>query len=424
MIKHERFYQFGLHDYATLNQMKELSTKTVKAAILADGHLGYVAPIGSVAGYRNQVSVVGVGFDISCGNCAVKTDITIDKLSSSNLTLADIIAEPSWVLTDDSINDLANEIRDNISFGIGRNNNSSDSPDDHSLFDSDVWDIIPNKNNLRNKLRDKARTQLGTVGSGNHYVDIFVALDGHIWVGVHFGSRGLGHTIASSFISLSQGGGWEERAQENEVLLDLDTSLGQDYWSLMQLAGEYANVGREWVTSKVVQLIGANEIDKVHNHHNFAWKEIHDGEELIVVRKGSTPAFPGQRGFVGGSMGDNAVILEGTKDSRVRETQEAAMFSTVHGAGRVMSRTAAAGKWDRKKKVYKTEGSISQQMMDNWVNSRGVVLVGGGRDEAPQAYRRLNDVLTSQGKTVTVTEQLRPIVVAMAGNDIADPYKD
>src|SRR6185436_9597736 len=128
--------------------------------------------------------------------------------------------------------------------------------------------------------------------------------------------------------------------------------LGHDYWHLMQLAGEYAYAGREWVARKVVSLLGANELELVHNHHNFAWKETHDGEELVVVRKGATPAFPGQKGFVGGSMGDDSVILEGASGDS--DVQRAALYSTVHGAGRVMSRTEARGKqkgWGAKARI-------------------------------------------------------------------------
>jgi tRNA-splicing ligase RtcB len=116
-----------------------------------------------------------------------------------------------------------------------------------------------------------------------------------IWVGVHFGSRGFGHTVASGFLALSQGKSWGERAPEAEILLPLDAPIGHDYWALMQLAGEYAYAGREWVARKVVSILGGTELELVHNHHNFAWKETHDGRELIVVRKGATPAFPVRR---------------------------------------------------------------------------------------------------------------------------------
>src|SRR5690606_12224274 len=138
------------------------------------------------------------------------------------------------------------------------------------------------------------RDQLGTVGSGNHYVDIFHDDDGVIWVGVHFGSRGFGHTVASSFRALSQGGRWGDRGSETEILLPLDAPLGHDYWHLMELAGRYAYVGREWVARKVVDLIGGTEQELVHNHHNFAWRETHeiDGVPTEVTRPCATCEAP------------------------------------------------------------------------------------------------------------------------------------
>jgi tRNA-splicing ligase RtcB (3'-phosphate/5'-hydroxy nucleic acid ligase) len=260
------------------------------------------------------------------------------------------------------------------------------------------------------------------VGSGNHYVDVFADETGSIWVGVHFGSRGFGHSVASGFLSLSRGEPWGKRVQEAEALFPIGTPLGHDYWHLMSLAGEYAYAGREWVARKVVGLLGGRELDLVHNHHNFAWRETHDGEELIVVRKGATPAFPGQRGFVGGSMGDDAVILEGASGNT--DAQRASLYSTVHGAGRLMSRTEARGKINRKTGVVTSPGKVSWDMLHEWVDRRRVILRGGGLDESPHAYRRLPDVLAAQGDTVRVLHTLRPLIVVMAGENEFDPYKD
>jgi tRNA-splicing ligase RtcB len=242
---------------------------------------------------------------------------------------------------------------------------------------------------------------------------------------VHFGSRGFGFGVAHGFLALSQNRAWGERVPEREVLLDVTTPVGDAYWQLMNLAGRYAYAGREWVARKVVSMLGGRELELVHNHHNFAWVEHHGGERFHVVRKGATPAFPGQKGFVGGSMGDDAVIIEGvaSDDPAVRDLQERALFSTVHGAGRVMSRTAAAGKRTRKGKVLKP-GAISREMLNEWVKQKGVILRGGGTDESPHVYRRLPDVLRAQGPTVRVLHTLRPLVVVMAGADEFDPYKD
>jgi tRNA-splicing ligase RtcB len=396
---------FGTHDELTQIQLAKVAERARKVALMADGHVGYVMPIGGVAAYDNAVSVVGVGFDIACGNAAIRTDRTLDELAPALPALAD-------------------EIAATVSFGVGRKNRAGDAPTDHPLFDEATWQAVPAQH--RQALHTKARQQLGTVGSGNHYVDVFADESGAIWVGVHFGSRGFGHTVASNFLALGQGASWGERVPEKEVLLPLDQHLGHDYWRLMELAGRYAYAGREWVARKVVSLLGGTELELVHNHHNFAWKETHDGEELVVVRKGATPAFPGQLGFIGGSMGDDAVIVRGTEspDPAVQQTQAAALFSTVHGAGRVMSRTAAAGKRNRKTGKQISEGKVSPEMMQEWVNQKGVQLRGGGLDESPHVYRRLPDVLAAQGGTIEVLHTLRPLIVVMAGADEFDPYKD
>ena len=399
---------FGEHDDKTLAQLKDVAGRAERAALMADGHLGYVMPIGGVASYKDRVSVVGVGFDIACGNAATRTDLTFEK----NLDL--ITRLPS----------VADEIQDVISFGMGRKNRANDAPIDHPLFENPSWDAIPG--HARDGLRSKARKQLGTVGSGNHYVDVFVDETGTLWVGVHFGSRGFGHTVASGFLALSQGAKWGARVPEREALLSLGQPLGDDYWALMMLAGDYAYAGREWVARKVVSILGGREIELVHNHHNFAWREQHGGERVVVVRKGATPAFPGQKGFIGGSMGDDAVIVEGTAsgDPRVEQLQRAALYSTVHGAGRIMSRTQAAGKRNWRTGKVLQPGAVSSEMMEEWIREKGVILRGGGLDESPHVYRRLPDVLAAQKGTVEVLHTLRPLIVVMAGPDQFDPYKD
>jgi len=398
---------FGSHDDKTMQQLRGVAQHAEKVAIMADGHLGYIMPVGGVAAYRDKVSVVGVGFDIGCGNAAIRTDLTLGS---------------DWAA---KAKDVADEIARTVSFGIGRRNEADDAPVNHPLFASPAWDAlraVAGKHES-DSLKRKARNQLGTVGSGNHYVDVFADETGAIWVGVHFGSRGLGHSIASGFLALGQGEKWGTRVREKETLLDLTAEQGKAYWELMSLAGDYAYAGREYVARKVVAILGGREQELVHNHHNFAWKEEHGGEELVVVRKGATPAFPGQKGFVGGSMGDDSVILRGASGS---ERQAGALYSTVHGAGRVMSRTQARGKvkgWGAKARIV-APGLVSQQMLDEWIASKGVILRGGGLDEAPHAYRRLPDVLSAQGDTIEVLHTLTPLIVVMAGADEHDPYKD
>lgn len=394
---------FGEHEANTIQQLRDVASRAERAALMADGHVGYVMPIGGVAAYKDKVSVTGVGFDIACGNAAIQTNLVKDDLGD--------------------LRRLADEIQNKLSFGLGRKNTLPDAPVDHPLFDSPAWDAL--SPGVAKDLKKKAREQLGTIGSGNHYVDVFEDETDTIWVGVHFGSRGFGHSIASGFLALAQGRKWGERVPEYEALLPLDSELGQRYWALMELAGEYAYAGREWVARKVVEMMGGEELELVHNHHNFAWRETHGGEEYIVVRKGATPAWPGQKSFVGGSMGDDAVIIQGAVDppADVRDMQERAMFSTVHGAGRVMSRTKAAGRRRRSGKVIKP-GVISPKMVHEWLEKRGVILRGGGLDEAPQVYRRLEDVLREHDSMIEVVHRLRPLIVVMAGENEYDPYKD
>src|SRR5581483_5326729 len=306
------------------------------------------------------------------------------------------------------------------------------------------------------KLAQLAESQLGTVGSGNHYVNVMEAEDGHIWAGVHFGSRGFGHKTASGFLALAQGLPFDGRAHEGEmdsppVLLEVDSELGESYICAMQLAGEYAYAGRDVVVAKVLEILGADSVYEVHNHHNFASREEHFDRTYWVIRKGCTPARPGQEGFVGGSMGDESVILEGIESPDA----DASLHSTVHGAGRVMSRTQAAGRVRRRKrwacthrdcphlaeepgtcpehgttlrKVWIEEqikpGVVDWPTVQKRLREQGIVLVGGGADEAPEVYKRLPDVLAAHGDTIRVTHWLRPLGVAMAGRDVYDPYKD
>ncbi len=384
---------FGQHDEATIRQIEIcLASGAEAAALCADGHLGYAQPIGGVVAYRNHISLSGVGFDIACGNLAIRTDAK----------LADLAPRISVIMDD---------IVRAISFGVGRKNPR---PVDHELFDDPAWGLAPMKN-----LKSLAQSQLGTVGGGNHYVDIFADETESIWVGVHFGSRGLGHKIATYFFKQA---GALDGMNVPPAVLSVESSLGEDYLAGMHLGGRYAYAGREYVAREVARsILRANILEEVHNHHNFAWRERHGEGEFWVVRKGATPAFPGQRGFVGGSMGDDAVILEGVDSDRSR----AALFSTVHGAGRVMSRTAALGKSRKVNgKWVRGEGRIRRDEMMRWLKRKGVELRGGDLDEAPQAYRRLPDVLAAHEGTIRILHTLRPIGVAMAGPDIEDPYKD
>jgi tRNA-splicing ligase RtcB len=371
---------FGEHDAATVTQMRNCIAvgNVVSGVICADGHLGYAQPVGGVIAYEKQISISGVGFDIGCGNMAARLDARYADISATVPTVARDIARI-------------------ISFGVGRTNAEKV---EHQLFDDgDAW-----RESDMEAYRQKAGSQLGTVGSGNHYVDLMRDEEGFVWIGVHFGSRGLGHTSAMRYLKAAGG---TDGMNVPPAIVDEESELGRRYIAAMQLAGRYAYAGREWVVERVRQIIGGNVTETVHNHHNYAWRETHDGKDLWVVRKGATPAFPGQKGFVGGSMGDDAVILEGV-DS---EAAKASLYSTVHGAGRLFSRNEAKRRFTREE-------------MDRWLNERGVTLIGADLDESPMAYRRLPEVLARHAGTVKVLHTLRPFAVAMAGSGELDPWKD
>jgi len=384
---------FGQHDDATLKQIHTcVATGGERGVLCADGHKGYAQPIGGVVAYKDKISLSGVGFDIACGNLAILTDAKRQDI------------EPT-------IQEIMDDVVRDISFGIGQ---KSKMRVDHELFDDPAWKLKPMRD-----LKPTAADQLGTVGGGNHYVDVFTDEQDRVWVGVHFGSRGLGHKTATHFLKAAGG---KDGMDVPPTVVEEKSELGQDYLSGMHLAGRYAYAGREAVARHVVQkILGAAIIEEVHNHHNFAWREKHGDEEYWVVRKGATPAFPAQKGFVGGSMGDNAVIIEGIDSPVSRE----ALFSTIHGAGRIMSRTQAKGKFVRiGNKRVRQDGLVRHDEMMKWLQDRNVVLRGGDLDEAPQAYRRLPDVLSAHAGTIRILHTLRPLGVAMAGKDIVDPYKD
>jgi tRNA-splicing ligase RtcB len=371
---------FGRHEDATIAQMRNCMAvgNAVAGVICADGHLGYAQPVGGVIAYEKQISISGVGFDIGCGNMAARLDTRFDAIEGQ-------------------IGTIIRDVFKVISFGIGRVN---DERVEHELFDDgDAW-----RESDMAAYRQKAVNQLGTVGSGNHYVDLMRDESGFVWIGVHFGSRGLGHTSATRYLKAAGG---KDGMNVPPAVIDEDSEIGRRYIAAMQLAGRYAYAGREWVIERVRKIIGGTVTDRVHNHHNYAWRENHGGRDLWVVRKGATPAFPGQRGFVGGSMGDDAVIVEGVES----EEAKASLYSTIHGAGRLFGRKEAKRRFTRAE-------------MDSWLQSRGVTLIGADLDESPMAYRRLPEVLAEHAGSVKVVHTLRPFAVAMAGENEFDPFKD
>ena len=404
---------FGDVDQRSLEQLERCMEAGDAAfgVLCADHHPGYSQPIGGGIAYEGYVSPSGVGYDIGCGNKAARTELTRADLDALG-----------------GVDSIMREITRRISFGVGV---PAQERVDHPVLEKiRSADFAPQR-----KLAQLAESQLGTVGSGNHYVNLMEDEEGRIWVGVHFGSRGFGHRTASGFLALAQGLRFGDRAHEGEmdsppVLFEIGSELGESYVAAMELAGEYAYAGRDTVVDKVLEILGTESTHEVHNHHNFAWREEHFGRTYWVIRKGCTPARPGQEGFVGGSMGDESVILEGVEGPGAAES----LYSTVHGAGRVMSRSQAAGRFRYRKQVVdgrtvRVQEQVKPGVVD-WpavqarLREQGIVLVGGGADEAPEVYKRLPDVLAAHAGSIRVKHTLRPLGVAMAGRDVHDPYKD
>jgi tRNA-splicing ligase RtcB len=380
----------------TQQQIAACERTSDHCAFMADHHLGYAVPVGGVVAYREQISPSGVGFDIACGNKAVRLDADAQEVRRNISTIMD-------------------EVFGTLSFGMGMRNRERV---DHELFDDDAWRIDAVKPH-----KELARKQLGTIGSGNHYVDLFVDEEDRVWIGVHFGSRGLGHKTATWFL---QKAGAKDGVHAQPALLETDSQLGVEYIGAMELAGRYAYAGRDWVCDRVAKILGAKIVEEVHNHHNFAWREEHFGEMYWVVRKGATPAFPGQMGFVGASISEDAVILKGKENpsNAGAEEQRMAMYSTVHGAGRVLSRSMAKGKVNKRTGEVYREPKVTSEMLYESVAEAGVVLRGAGVDESPHCYKRLSEVLQEHADTVEIVHRLKPIGVAMAGPEIYDPFKD
>lgn len=366
-------------DQPSIEQMRRTLThpKAIYGVLMADHHKGYGVPIGGVVAYKDAVSPTGVGYDIACGVLCAQTP----------LKSADVFREREKA-------EIAREIAKRISFGVGRTNRFPVWTE--KLEGHPAWKIPAVR-----ALKRRAKAQLGTVGSGNHYIDLLTNEEGFLCVATHFGSRGLGHGITSHYLKM---GGAKSGMDVEPLVLEKGHAQFDEYLSALDLGGMYAYAGRDWVIDTIVkEVLGTTISHKVHNHHNYAWRENHFGEDFYVVRKGATPAFPAQAGFVGANMRDTSVILYGV-DS---EESKRSLYSTVHGAGRIMSRTQA------KKTIAKLD-DVRQS----------VYLWGGGTDEHPKAYKNLDQVLEAHKGTIVVAQRLTPEIVMMAGKHEYDPYKD
>jgi tRNA-splicing ligase RtcB len=363
-----------------LDQMKQAARLpvAVSGALMPDAHLGYGLPIGGVLATENAVIPYAVGVDIAC---------------RMKLSVFNIPARDSKRLNSQLVRVLQSETK----FGTGV---EFQKPLDHEVLEED-WSATP----LTRRLFDKARAQLGTSGSGNHFVEFGILTLDRPELGLetgeylallsHSGSRGAGATIADFYSRLARERHPELPAELSRLSwLDLDSEDGQEYWAAMNLMGKYAAANHALIHQRIARALGERVAAAVENHHNFAWKERHAGRELIVHRKGATPAGKGVLGVIPGSMATPGFVVRGKGEAK-------SLDSASHGAGRRMSRTAAREtfRWNHFKELFERAG---------------VQLLSAGIDEAPGAYKDIHSVMAAQSDLVEVIAKFDPKIVKMA----------
>lgn len=355
---------------------------TVAGALMPDAHQGYGLPIGGVLATNNAVIPYGVGVDIGCRMCLSIYDID-EKFYGENESK------------------FKRELIAHTKFGAGaiwQHKNKAD----HAVLSSDSFNATPFIKNLF----DKAASQLGTSGGGNHFVEwgiidminddeqLKIKKGKYVALLSHSGSRGFGATVAAYYTKLAKEICKLPQEAKNLAYLSLDSAEGQEYWLAMNLAGDYASACHEIIHERLTKSIGGNLLARVENHHNFAWKEIHNGSEVIVHRKGATPASKNVLGIIPGSMTAPGFLVRGKGEPN-------AINSASHGAGRQMSRTQA----------IKT---ITKNEMQSILKLHGVTLIGAGLDEAPMAYKNIDMVMAAQNDLVDVLAKFTPKMVRMA----------
>lgn len=351
----------------------------VRGALMPDAHQGYGLPIGGVLAVDNAVIPYAVGMDIACRMRLSILDLPLSTLARKQRAL-----------------ELA--IERECRFGVG---SYFEKPRSHRVMDDPRWRATP----LLGKLKDRAAAQLGTSGSGNHFVEFGVLSLDRPELGLpvgkylaflsHSGSRGPGGALAQHYSKLAAA--LRPQLPRHLVHLawfDFESAEGQEYWLSMELMGRYAEASHALIHHHVLGRLGAAALTAVENHHNFAWREEHDGQPVIVHRKGATPAAQGSLGVIPGSMASPAYVVrgKGAPDS---------LLSAAHGAGRRMSRTAAKNRysWPDLKRV---------------LVERQVVLMSAGLDEVPMAYKDIETVMAAQAELVEIVARFDPRLVKMA----------
>ncbi len=352
------------------------------AALMPDAHVGYGLPIGGVLGVENAVIPYAVGVDIACRMKISILDLPVDSLEKRK-------------------DDYQRALEKGTHFGIGAR---YDHRQQHDVMDRD-WTVT----RITRENKDRAHKQLGTSGSGNHFVEFGVVtltqtddqlqLSPGTYVALlsHSGSRGTGASVCSTYSSIAQASLSQKYKHFGRLAwLSMDSEHGQEYWAAMNLMGHYAAANHDVIHRNVTRLLGASILSGVENHHNFAWKEIHNGQELIVHRKGATPAGAGTLGVIPGSMADPAFIVKG-------KGHPDSLNSASHGAGRKMSRTKAKEQFNLK--------AVSGDLL-----KKGITVLSAGADEVPYAYKNILAVMAQQHDLVEIVGRFDPRIVKMCGD--------
>ncbi|MEJ8817000.1 RtcB family protein [Lacibacter sp. H407] len=376
----EHIEQSAMHQMYTAAKLPV----AVAGALMPDAHHGYGLPIGGVLATENAVIPYGVGVDIGCRMC----------LSIFDIDPKDLVQREAF---------FAREIGEATLFGSGAQFKQSAN---HEVMDNELFFELP----LLKNLHGRAWKQLGSSGSGNHFVEFGVVeiaekdevlgVEAGKYVGLlsHSGSRALGANIANHYTKIAISKRRLPQDAKNLAWLNLDEEEGMEYWLAMNLAGDYASACHHVIHQKIAKQLGRRPIKMVENHHNFAWKEKWEGKDVIVHRKGATPAGKDVLGIIPGSMTAAGFIVKGKGET-------ASVNSASHGAGRLMSRSRAMQ-------------SITHNALKDELKKHGVKLMGGGLDEAPFAYKDIELVMQSQQSLVDVVGKFTPKIVKMDGPSI------
>jgi tRNA-splicing ligase RtcB (3'-phosphate/5'-hydroxy nucleic acid ligase) len=375
-----------LIDLQAIGQMEQALRLpvSVAGALMPDAHLGYGLPIGGVLATQEAVIPFAVGVDIACRMRLSVYDVSPHVLGQRP-------------------RDFRQALLERTRFGQGVEWERGDLPE-HPVLDDPAWDAL----RLLKSLQIKAKQQLGTSGTGNHFVewcvlrlpadapDLGLHAGEYLALLSHSGSRGVGFKIANTYTEIaSRMHPTLDASVRHLAWLPLASEAGQEYWLAMELAGRFAAANHEVIHRRVSRAADLRELVSIENHHNFAWLDnLADGSEVVVHRKGATPAGAGVLGIVPGSMGDAGYLVRGRGEPM-------SLNSAAHGAGRALSRRAA-------------ENSISKKDRDAYLRERGVTLLGGGLDESPQAYKDIETVIAAQDDLIEIVGKFVPRIVRMA----------